>query len=229
MKYISFSVTTNSNHERITKPEFSSSKKVLIVGDSVAFGVGTGDAYTSASFLQSMLGDRAQVINAGVGGYDGYKSLETAKMKAQSSNYEALIYIACQNDFRVGGNGAYSPELALDVFKKFEELKNTFNGRVIMILQTYMAYNMRDVLADVQGWDESQTTQTNILREEVKSGASKLGIEVYDFTHLVDEYRLEKKSVFAPAALYVDHSHFSPEGNELIAEFLHEKLIDLGL
>lgn len=45
-----------------------------------------------------------------------------------------------------------------------------------------------------------------------------LGSVYGDWSELVDRYRQEAKSVFAPFALYVDHVHVSAAGNRLMAE-----------
>ena len=224
-----FSITTNEQAVRTTMPNVSAKKKVLFVGDSVTFGVGVADEHTSASYLQRMVGDNYQVINAGIGGYNGEQALTMAKIQAEDNNFDALVYIACQNDFRNPETGQYNHNMALNVFEKFSQLKQAFGGNVLVVLQTYMMYNMRDVFDGLQGWNETQSSQTDILRNGIHNGVNKIDVRYIDFTDSVAESRMHKRTLFAPTALYVDHAHFSPEGNELMASVIYNQLNDMGL
>jgi acid stress-induced BolA-like protein IbaG/YrbA len=66
-----YAYSTDDHGFRKTVPSVDSNEQVLIVGDSVHFGVGVADEFTAASHLQKMVGERYRIINASVGGYDG--------------------------------------------------------------------------------------------------------------------------------------------------------------
>ena len=62
------SFSTNAEGFRTTLPVVSSARRVLMIGDSVAFGLGVDDEATMASHLQRRVGEAFQIVNAGVGG-----------------------------------------------------------------------------------------------------------------------------------------------------------------
>jgi hypothetical protein len=59
-------------------PLVRAKRKILVVGDSVAFGVGVKDGETFSSHLQELMGNARKVVNAGVGGYDGFQAFQIA-------------------------------------------------------------------------------------------------------------------------------------------------------
>jgi len=97
-----YSYSIDSDGFRKTLPYVDSDKKVLIIGDSVPFGVGVDDEYTVASHLQKMVDSRYRIVNGGVGGYDGQQAFSIAQRLSNSSKFAGLIYVACQNDFMGG-------------------------------------------------------------------------------------------------------------------------------
>ncbi|MEX0921432.1 MAG: hypothetical protein WD489_06565 [Rhodovibrionaceae bacterium] len=50
------------------------------------------------------------------------------------------------------------------------------------------------------------------------------GIDAVNWDSLVRNYNVEQETLYAGAALYVDHVHLSPLGNRLLAEAILEKL-----
>ena len=77
-KVETFAYRIDGNGHRRTLPAVSSDKELLMIGDSVTFGVGVNDAETAASQLQASLGDSYRVINTGVGGYTGQQAYTVA-------------------------------------------------------------------------------------------------------------------------------------------------------
>jgi lysophospholipase L1-like esterase len=206
---VAFSYSTDANGRRLTLPLVSAENKVLVVGDSVAFGVGVSDSDTMASNLQRILGKQVEVVNAGVGGYEGEQAFRMAEVLSRNQKYAALIYIACQNDF--GGDGRST------ILEDFKTIAERFNNHVVVFLETYMEYNLRDVLL-AQGWSEAKIKRTSELRTYPAGQSKSLGFRFADWSDVVNDYRREQKSVFAPFGLYVDHCHLSPDGNRLMAE-----------
>jgi lysophospholipase L1-like esterase len=213
---IAVSYSTDGDGRRMTIPPVIAAKRILIVGDSVAFGVGVDDGDTAASQLQKILGIEVQVINAGVGGYDGEQAFRMAEVLSRTQKYSALIYIACQNDFMAHKSKDWN-QVAKATLEHFKIIAERFDNRVIVFLETYLEYNVRDVLL-TQGWEDSRINQTKRLRAYLPEYARSIGFLYADWSDLVNDYRRSLKSVFAPFALYVDHSHLSPMGNRLMAE-----------
>ena len=76
---LTYIYSTDDNGRRLTLPRVVSDRKIIIVGDSVAFGVGVSDEQTVASHLQNIVAkSNIQVINLGVGGYDANQAFEMA-------------------------------------------------------------------------------------------------------------------------------------------------------
>ena len=213
---LSYSYGIDSNGRRNTLPLVSAEKKLLIVGDSVAFGVGVDDADTVASKLQELLGDGYAVVNAGVGGYTGRQVFKMADKLSKEQHYAGLIYIACQNDFIYADD--WNAEMRT-VLQDFESLADRFDHPPIVVLETYLEYSLQDFFMD-EGWGKKKLRKTDELRVETQEQAAKLGFVYSDWSDDVSAFSEREKSIFAPFALYVDHTHLSPRGNMLMAERL---------
>ena len=211
-----FTYSTDQDGRRVTIPVVNSDRKLLIVGDSVAFGVGVNDEDTVASQLQQMLGTTASVINAGVGDYTGDQAFQMAEKLSRTEKFAALIYIACQNDFE-------TREEVRPLLERFKSIANRFDGNVIVILETYLEYNGRDVLL-AQGWSPSEIALTDQLRASFPNETRAMDFRYADWSDIVDEYRRSARSVLSPFALYVDHCHLSRIGTGLMAKQIHALL-----
>ena len=121
---LSYTYGVDADGFRVTVPVIKSKRKILLVGDSVLFGVGVNDDSTIASHLQRIVGESFQVINAGVGSYNGEQAFQMANLLSGKDRYEALIYVACQNDFDNLG-----VENAKVVMERFASLRNRFSIR----------------------------------------------------------------------------------------------------
>jgi lysophospholipase L1-like esterase len=213
---LSYSYSTDHNGFRRTVPYIDSNKQVLIIGDSVAFGVGAEDEDTAASNLQMMVGKRYRIVNAGVGGYDGQQAFLMAKKISNQTRFAGLIYVACQNDFR--GREDWIQE-ANDVLAKIKSISERFNNNIVVVLHTYMEYNLRDILLQ-DGWKEKRIQKTHALRRALPRISKEYGYEYYDWAEIVDEFMIRENSILSRFALYADHAHLSPLGNRLMAEKL---------
>lgn len=207
---------------RTTVPTVEAERRILMVGDSVLFGVGVDDDQTLASHLQQRVGPSARVVNAGVGGYSGEQAFELARALTERGRYDALIYVACHNDFMERHGVSYASQ-ARQLMERFASLKPRVGGRIIVLLQTYLEYAARDVLL-TQGWPARVLEGTDELRATLPALARELGIECVDWEELVQRHRLESGTILATFALYADHAHFSPLGNRLAAERLYDSL-----
>jgi hypothetical protein len=217
---LTHSYSTDRDGRRVTLPPVQSSRRILVIGDSVPFGVGVSDEDTIASALQRRLGNVIQVVNAGVGGYSGRDSVKMAARLAQEGPFEAFIYVACQNDFMIAENWN---EEATVVLKELTALAQRFGTRVVVLLHVYSEYTMFDVYGE-GGWPVSAIELTTALRAHVARLAGELGFSYYDWAEAAQSYLRAQKSVLAGFALYADHCHLSPLGNEIAAQLLQGSL-----
>src|SRR5262249_30997319 len=120
---LAYSYNVGQDGHRVTLPAVHSDRKILMVGDSVLFGQGVSDDVTMASRLQRMVGESFRVVNAGVGGFSGEQALQMANRASRNDTYDALIYVACQNDFMLHEGVPYSVQ-AREVLNKFAAVKD---------------------------------------------------------------------------------------------------------
>ena len=213
---IDYSYSTDGNGFRKTVPSVKSDKQVLIIGDSVAFGVGVDDENTAASHLQKLIGERYQIINAGVGGYRGQQAFLMAKHLSDEKKFSGLIYIACQNDFMDEKDWVVE---AKDLLASISTISNRFDNKVIVLFETYMEYNLRDFFLE-NGWSDEKIEKTHSLRKSLPKITADLRFEYHDWTEEVSKFMENEKSIFSRFALYTDHTHLSPLGNRLMANAL---------
>ena len=211
---LQYSYSTDSYGFRTTVPSVDSPEQVLIVGDSVPFGVGVADESTAASHLQRMVGKRYRILNASVGGYDGQQAFLMARKISNNTKLAGLIYVACQNDFMQ--NGDWIQE-ANSVLAEIKSISSRFDDNVIVVLHTYMEYTLRDIFLE-NGWKEERIEKTHALRRALPGICKEYGYGYYDWTNIVEDFLKGEKSVFSRFALYADHCHLSPLGNRLMAQ-----------
>ncbi|HET8564578.1 MAG TPA: SGNH/GDSL hydrolase family protein [Candidatus Binatia bacterium] len=222
-----YTYTVGADGFRRTIPAVDSERKILMAGDSVLFGEGVNDDSTMASYLQGMVGKSFRVVNAGVGGFSGEQALQMAMKAARKHKYDALIYVANQRDFMLHEGVAYRTQMR-EFLKKFAAAKETFSGKVIVILLPYMEYSIDDVLQR-SGWYREMVAETDRLRKEMPFAAKDYGLEFIDGTVIVEDYARQSRTIMARFALYVDNAHLSPFGNRLVAEKLYESLRKIAL
>ena len=134
--------------------------------------------------------------------------------------YDGLIYVACQNDFMIAEDWTRE---ARAVLEELHVLSDQFGGNITVLLSTYLEYNQFPLFLQ-EGW-----APTASLRRAVSEMSAAWGFTYYDWTDVFNAFQAEQKSVFAGFALYVDHSHLSPLGNQLAAEKLSQGLMRQGL
>ena len=210
-----FTYTTTSDGHRTTLPVIQSERRCLLVGDSVCFGIGVNDDTTIASLLQGKLKPEVQVLNAGVGGYDGGQACRTAIQLSTGTEYERLIYVACDNDF--------NDESPIDVMRRFSEIKERFNDSICVLYTPYLEYVKGDVIYGGVGSD-NWNQKGDGRREGCRKACDELGLMFLDLTDQIRTYESEKETVFAGFELYSDHCHFSVAGNQLAADLLFSRL-----
>lgn len=211
-----------ANGRRVTLPAVTGKPKIVLVGDSVCFGVMVHDEHTIASRLQHLVGDKYQVVNAGVGGYQGPQALLAAEQCLAEGDCAAVVYVACQNDFFLD-DLEHQSEVASDVLGRFATLRGRFSGPIVVLLTTYLEHVAADLLTGY-GWPRQHLEGTERLRVAMPSLCSSLGLGFVDYATHVRGRQQSEGTIFEPLSLYVDHCHLSPRGSELAAGLIHEAL-----
>ena len=159
-------------------------------------------------------------INAGIGGYSGHQAVKRASIESQNDKYKSIVYIACQNDFK-SVTDAEKTLLALN------DISSRFNKNVMVVLHTYMEYNLQKFLFFPKNsyWTKTGIPLANDLRNTFPDVCKKYDFNFLDWSNIVEEYKIRNKSVFSPFNLYADHCHLSPEGNSLMANQIAKKII----
>lgn len=209
-----FRYTVSSDGFRTTLPKVTSGRKVLVAGDSVVFGLGVDDDATVPSQLQTALGSQRQVVNAGVAAYGPEQIFTYAELLSRKQKYEALIYVMCQNDLDDRDNLEVEAKRVVD---KFASIASRFGGNIIVILHTYMEYNLADIFLEA-GFPRARLERTERLRKIMPVLCQEAGFGYSDWSDLVVQYGKEQRSIMTRFALYVDHCHLSPLGTRLMAE-----------
>lgn len=104
-------------------------KRILVIGDSFTFGVGVGDSETFPAQLQSHLGDRYEVINAGCPGWGTENELAFWRAWRSRLKPDLLVIAFFRNDladntrhliYRIkDGKPQFAPDESVARAKKF--------------------------------------------------------------------------------------------------------------
>jgi hypothetical protein len=221
---VHFTYTVDDQSCRRTVPESRAERAVLVVGDSVAFGVGVDDAFTTASRLQNLLGEDYRVVNGGVGGYSGRQCLRRAERLAERGPYHVLVYIACQNDFMEADDWDAEAE---EVLKSLKDLAGKFNDRVVLLFHTVIQVSLHDLFLE-GGWRDRMVDRSAALGEKVEELCVRYDFAHLDWNEIVAETEREEQSIFAGLGLYVDQCHLSPRGSLVLARKLVSCMEDRG-
>lgn len=79
-------------------PSDSTLPRLLLIGDSVVFGVGLSDAEAPGSVLQSEIGHGSHVLNSGVIGYSSAQQYRLLREKGSLWRPDILVLVYCLND-----------------------------------------------------------------------------------------------------------------------------------
>jgi lysophospholipase L1-like esterase len=81
-------------------PEFDGRSKIILLGDSVAFGFGLNYEETISSQLEEMIGGKHQIVNAGVPGYNFDQWEKFGIRLAKTLNPDLVVVLVNANDFK---------------------------------------------------------------------------------------------------------------------------------
>ncbi len=227
---LSYEFSTDALGHRRTVPRVEAARKILVVGDSVAFGLGVADEHTVASALQARVAPNYQVVNRGVPSYGAAQAYRVASDPVYSGRGHLLVYIACQNDFHgttSGGQKFFDTESMRSWIAAFQKLEDEgAYAQVIVVLETYLEYSFDNFFAE---WDAQRIASIREGLDAFDSLTDELGIDALNWNDLVEAYNSEQGTLFAGVGLYVDHVHLSPRGNRLLAEAVVAKIREPGI
>jgi hypothetical protein len=205
--------TIDSYGDRITLPLSTANDIILIIGDSVAFGVLLSDNETLASQLQQVFPDSLRFINASVGGCGINDNLSRLRDRLQTfgSRVKGVIYVHCENDFTVED----TPEILVqDLTKILDDFAVPYRA---FVYQQYIYRTMPDLFRNNSIVDYSNFQK--LKHQTITLGKSE-HFDVVDFYDVVDQYRMDLGTPLAGFSLYVDHCHLSALGIRLVKDRL---------
>ena len=206
-------LTTNEYGERSTLPSVRAVDKVLVAGDSVANGVMLSDDETIASALQRRDLVR-QYINLGIARAQAADIVCALEKAAQRYPHEIreLIYVFCENDF--SDTEPYGrPDDLVRWVSDFAQ--RTHLDRVVVLYVPYI-YNTAPEITRIAGHSHHDFPTYRAPKQRLLQAAEQAGFTVIDFLDIANAQRRAVGSQFAPLALYVDHTHLSKLGVELL-------------
>jgi hypothetical protein len=210
-------MTTTHAGERATFPLIERARKVLVAGDSVAFGAMIDDSETIAAELQRR--DRSrQYLNLGVAGIDAAASvcrLDDAARRYKDQ-IDALIYVYCENDFQP--DRPYGkPQEMVDWLAGFARREGI--GEVTVVFSPYI-YLIAPELTRFAGYFGATYPQRTRERLELEQAAKAAGFRWADIGALAKAEEESARNQFAIFGLFVDHNHLSPYGVGKLADAL---------
>ena len=212
-------ITIEESGYRLTIPKSDSNSIVLVIGDSVAFGIMLNDEDTLASQLQTHL-PNLKFVNASVaraGAQDNARRL-ARQLHELSPHVVAVIYVHCENDF----SKKNTPDT---IVSGIASLLDAYDIKTrIFVYQQYIYRTMPDLLRPEN--PKMLKRYFDMKRETIRL-AEQNQFRVVDFYDLVDAYRQELGTPFAGFGLYVDHCHFSKLGTKHVADKIFPYLANL--
>jgi hypothetical protein len=210
-------MSTNAEGERTTLPVVERPRKVVIAGDSVAFGAMIDDADTIASQLQARDPLR-QYVNLGVAGTraDHIVCRLEAEVARYAGQIDELIYVYCENDF----NPKFpygTPEEMVAWLKDFAAREKI--AKVTVVFAPYI-YTIAPEVTRFDGYAGAVFPQRAREREVLIETAEAAGFRWVDIGVLAREEQVRQDTPFAFFALFVDHVHLSPAGVALLVDQL---------
>jgi len=209
--------STNPYGERLTLPVVSSRDKVLIAGDSVANGVMLDDTETIASRLQA-LDPARQYVNLGISGAgtpDIHCALDRA-VRRYGGQIREMIYVLCENDFETA-----TPRTMIDRLVDLQRAQNI--DRVVVVYVPFI-YNAVPEVTRIRGHSHYNFPTFREEKKEVLARATAAGFEVVDYIDVINAEAERGGSQYAPLALYLDHTHFSPRGVDRLLPYLRKSV-----
>lgn len=200
----------DANGDRVTLPVSTATDVVLVVGDSVSYGAAVNDDETLASVLQAK-NPQFKFVNASVGGAhtpDNFQRLQE-RLDQFKGHVKGVVFVNSEAAF----SEKETPEVIINTLDEILT-KAGVQHRVFVNTQ-YIYVIMPDM---IRKREEQELRKFLNLRKQTVELARKKNMQVVDTYEVVNAYRQKMGSPYAGFAFFVDHSHFSLFGAQIIAE-----------
>jgi len=209
--------TTDHEGYRITVPQVTADRTVLIAGASIANGLMLDDAETISSQMQAKDPSR-RYVNIGVGGGgkmdDIVCSLDRAEKRFKSIDEVIFILGEIQQE---ASNPYGTPDKLIGWLSEFR--KRTGLRRLVFVYMPYVYNSMPDVTRRADD-RRSNFPYYNEEKAGFMTAARAAGFEVVDFLDATQAIRREAGSQFAPFLYYLDRDHLSKIGVAKLVEMI---------
>lgn len=205
---------TDESSNRVTVPASHSNDIILVVGDSVAFGIDINDDETLASQLQKA-DPTVRYINASCPGAKAPHNL--ARMKrlfAQHGNkIKGVIYVNCENDFD------YGPRESQEIVGNLADLLDAHHVPYrVFVYTSFITRTIPEIFRTGSFTQNIDIARFISIKKTMQEESLKRGFQCFvDFGQIVHDYQNKLGTLYGGAALYNDECHLSPEGIRLIA------------
>lgn len=203
--------------QRRTLPEIDHLDKVLVSGDSVAFGAMLDDDETLSSMLQRRDPHR-RYVNLGIGGAEAAEircALEQAAARYPNQARE-LIYVYSEIDFNEDESMG-TPEAVMTWLRQF--VREQAIDRATIVYAPYI-FNVVPELTRVPGERGERFEDHADEKARLVALVEDAGFDWVDFGELALAEADARGSPFGALALYIDVVHHSPLGVERLADAL---------
>jgi hypothetical protein len=200
---------SNAVGERVTVPLVERERKVIVAGDSVAFGAMIDDADTIASQLQALDSER-QYVSVAVGGADARDVVCNLERAAQryDGQIDELIYVYCENDFNRALEYG-TPEEVVAWLQGFVQAQGI--ASVTVLFAPYV-YNIVPQYTRFPGARGGEFPTYLDERHRLEAATHAAGFRWLSIGEIVRGEDAEFGTQFATLHNFVDHTHLSRHG-----------------
>lgn len=209
------SLTTNAQGERTTLPALIGSKKVLVAGDSAAFGALVDDVNTLSSRLQAKDSTR-QYINLGVPDASAAQILctLTEAMSRYRGQVDEIVYLYSEDDFAPGQRLGTANDAVAAIRGLVQ--KESISKVTLVYLPTL--YNIVPELTRYKGFAGERAPNPQENRELLKKLAMDAGFTWLDMGEIVIERARAQGSSFSAFDNFADARNLSAQGISNLAD-----------
>ena len=210
-------LSTNSQGERVTRPDVAADRVVLVSGDSVAFGAMIDDDASIASQMQARDSNH-RYVNLGVPGTTAgqiHCRLEAATQRYKD-RIDELIYVYCENDFQ--SEIPYgTPKEVVQSLKSIAAREKI--GKVTLVFSP-LVFMTAPELTRIDGSEWSPSLRREKERAELKRLVEDAGFRWVDIGMLARAEEDTQKNRLAPLSFYVDSAHLSASATGKLVDYL---------
>ncbi|QIG49586.1 hypothetical protein G5V57_18850 [Nordella sp. HKS 07] len=209
------SLTTNARGERTTLPILDSPRKVLVTGDSAAFGTLVDDARTLPSRLQAR--DLArQYVNLGIPDASAQQIL--CNLTEATSRYrgqvDEIVYFFSEDDFAPTERFGSANEAVAAIRELVQ--KESITKVTLVYLPTL--YNIVPELTRYRGYAGERAPNPQGDRELLKKLVLEAGFKWLDMGEIAMERARAQSSSFAVFVNFADPKNLSAQGIDNLVE-----------